>query len=558
MLDLKAPKTQMKQITQEQCLKVLICSFVCFTMLYWNMFIEQKHLVVVSNYNTAAAATENMEKKVNVTHLMYWKNDSLYDDITCKSDMKITSCKYSKIHLLKADKSAGIIEIAIQIYDGYNRKKTNGGDVILMQAKKLPSGGSAPGHVIDHMNGSFYGRVQIHWSGRTKVSVKLVSAKENQCLRFRAMENYGNSVFALKTPYCIHYRFVNQSVHEFTRCAPYSFVYGYKKLCNFTNLNYGFSWFCGKPTKEGLDCNSYNKFQVKRLNLWKIVPHQSKDELIHNPGHCEVRQKLIIFMNKRHKSTPKIPKTVVKCSQRLKQDSWTESTPTGYSIRKNWKFNNCLNNFKFTNKNLRKCLKSKRISFIGDSTLRQYFEVLALAMHISIQSAAFNKSARTEKNSIHLTWRKHEMPFYNRELFEQEKVRSTTFQIDELANDDSLAGNSSIVVVHYGSHLQAFPPSVYRSRIRQLAHSLKRLLKKKPETTILVKGAAPVIQDTHWFDVRISLIFNEILFQEFADLQRQVTYLDVFSIFVANNHQQLHPFGQTLTNQVQQLLAYIC
>ena len=545
------------QLTQEQGLKVLICVFICFMMVYWNFGFQQNGFVIVSGYNKTSVKGV-LKNEVNVTNLMYWSNDSLYDNITCKSDMRITSCKYSKIRLLRANISTGVIEIAIQLYDRFKRKKTYGGDVLLVQAKKLPSGGRAAGHVTDQMNGSYYGRVQVHWSGHTTVSVKLVSAIENQCLRFRAMKKYGNSVFALKTPYCIHYRFKNQYVQELTRCAPYSFVYEYKQLCNFTELNYGFPWFCGKPTEMGLNCNSYNKFQTKLLNLRKIAPHQSKEEIIQIPGHCVFAKKLVVSMNRRNESTSNIPKTVLKCSERPKHESWTESSPTGYSIRKYWKFNNCLNTFRSTNKNLRKCLDDKMMTFLGDSTLRQYFEVLAQTMHIPIQSADFNKSAYSRLNNIYLTWRKHEMPFQNRELFEQEKVRSTTSQIDELANDEYLTGNSLIVVVHYGSHLQAFPPHVYRNRLRLLVSSLKGLLQRKPGTTIFVKGAAPVIADTHWFDPRISLIFNEILFQEFADLYNQVTYLDVFSIFVANNEQNLHPFGQTLVNQVQQLMAYIC
>ena len=67
-----------------------------------------------------------------------------------------------------------------------------------------------------------------------------------------------------------------------------------------------------------------------------------------------------------------------------------------------------------------------------------------------------------------------------------------------------------------------------------------------------------ILDDKKWFDVRIAVIYNEILYEEFADLQDHVVYLDVFSIFVANNMQLLHPTGQAMHNQIQQLLAYLC
>ena len=116
--------------------------------------------------------------------------------------------------------------------------------------------------------------------------MKLASAKETLCLRLKAMKIYENSVYAVKTAYWIHFRCVHCSATEFTRCAPIPFGYGYNSLCNFTSLNGGFSWFCGKPTKKGLTCSSYNKFAMKRYNKNVIVPNQPINEVINVPGHC--------------------------------------------------------------------------------------------------------------------------------------------------------------------------------------------------------------------------------------------------------------------------------
>ena len=127
------------------------------------------------------------------------------------------------------------------------------------------------------------------------------------------------------------------------------------------------------------------------------------------------------------------------------------------------------------------------------------------------------------------------MPLHNNAMFGQDDVMSTAFQIDKLANDGSVHGGDAIVVVHYGAHLQAFPPNVFRNRLRILARALQSLQAKKPSTKIFVRGAAPVIDDIYWLDVKVALLFDEILHQEFAYLQDRVIYLDVFSIMVANN-----------------------
>ena len=505
--------------------------------------------------------TGSASKQVGLTknsyNLMFWRNTSTFDDITCTSDHRITSCKYSKFKVLNVNSTTRAVDVGIYLYDRVKKRKTNGGDVILMWAEKQDSSGYVAGHVTDQMNGSYHGRVILPWSGETRIYVKLVSAKENLCLRFKAMERYGTSVFAGKTPHGIHYRFMNGSIVGFTRCVPHSFVYGYTSICNFTNLNFGYSWFCGKPTTQGLNCISYNQFRMRPYNVSEIDPTHSQSEIIQVPGHCTFKQMLSVVMEGREKAEtiPKLPK----CTEIAKRASWTENhIPSGYAINGTWRSLSCSTTFELTKTDITRCLKGKRLFFIGDSTLEQYFDVLVKHLKIKPKSYQFYKVAASEEYNIHLSCIKHEMPFHKPVLNDQHKVQATDFNIDKLANDTSINGSSLILVIHYGAHLQAYPPNVYRSRIRSLFNALRRLLIAKPEVTVMVKGSAPVILDTHWFDVRISLMFDEILFEEFSTLKDHVVYLDVYSIFVSFGHNALHPSGLTLQNVVHQFMSYIC
>ena len=455
------------------------------------------------------------EKYMSKKQTINWENDSIFDNITCRSDRRITSCIYSKVKLLHINAHTRTIEAGIYLYDGYNNAKSNGGDVILMWAERIPSGGRAPGHVTDHMNGTYSGIVHVHWSGQTKIFVKLASAKENVCLRFKAMKKYGDSVYAVKTPYDIYYRFVHLSSIEYTRCSPQNFVYGYNSLCNFTSLNGGLSWFCGEPTKKGLHCSSFKGFQMKPYVKRKLVPKQPADEVINENGHCVFKEFLHVVIDPDN-GVPSKEKAMnfPKCSERPTKDSWLEQRPTGYIMNQTWIFNNCQRTIEYNSKSLNKCLSGKKITFIGDSTLRQYLETIAGIMKIKINSPdGFSETAYSAKFDIHISWRKHEMPFHNIQLFKQQGVQSSTFQLSKLANARSIYGKNSIVVVHYGSHLQAFPPDVYRSRLQSLTRALKQLLAKKPDTKIFVKGAAPVIatsRSSHVKCIRYSFSFVHI------------------------------------------------
>ena len=522
-----------------------------------NMYMKESTKADPDDISTNAIYVEHQQisEEGGIEHLTFWTNKSAYNNSECISDQRITSCQNSKLQLLNIDNDTRIVHIGINVYNDFNKRKLYGGDVILVWAKRLPSGGNAPGHVTDHMNGTYSGHIYIPWSGPTKIFVKLVSATENRCLRFKAMKKYGNSVFALKTPYGIHYSFTKGSQTTSTRCYPHPSIYGYKEVCNFTKLNFGFSWFCGKPVTKGIDCNNYNKFRMKSYDITRIVPKQPKEELIRVVGHCEFKQSIYLHLD--HMERQKQTNNML-CSKLPKNSTWTRDIPSGYALDGVWHAVNCLNSEKVIKSKYASCLEGKHVFFIGDSTLRQYLEYFAHALGLHVAVDPFSKIAHSYKQDILLSWRKHEMPFHNMQSYKPGAVKSTVFQIDRIVKDASTDDSSIIVVLHYGSHLQAFPPSVYRSRIQNLVIALKRLIAIKPGVIIMVKGAAPIIQDTHWFDVRISLIFNQILFQEFDTLKDHVVYLDVFSIFTAQNYYILHPQGPTMSSQIQQFMSYIC
>ena len=115
---------------------------------------------------------------------------------------------------------------------------------------------------------------------------------------------------------------------------PHNFVYGYKSVCNFTNLNCGHSWFCGKPSTYGLNCSSYDIVTQRSYNVSEIDLTQSADQLIKRPGHCVFKQTSDIVM-KDTKQGQDIPK-LAKCTERPKRASWTENIPSGYSINGTW------------------------------------------------------------------------------------------------------------------------------------------------------------------------------------------------------------------------------
>ncbi|XP_045202402.2 NXPE family member 3-like [Mercenaria mercenaria] len=467
----------------------------------------------------------------------------------------MTSVKFSRLKTIKYDNEGNIV-VAIETYDMKNNSKTVGDDVIVVWASQSDGDGLVSGHVIDHKNGSYTGTVKVFWTGFTKVNVKLASSLENTCLRLKALKKYGNTVFAMQKAWGIRGTFRTNLIREDTVCGTNQKIFGFKDVCNFTSLNGGMSWFCGKPKHTKLPCSSIDSFGTGRIDTSMV----GQSERIQNNGHGIFNQNLLLDIQ-----NYRTGKRNCSCSLRPPLLSWKESEPSGFWLDSHWNFVKCYSSIKHDIAPYRQCLKNKNVVIIGDSTLRQYAAyfiryILGLGPVDMKGSKGPNGQYHGYKlfkgSGINLMYIKHEMPLHNPNL--PAKDISSVPQILRTMEDNDLEDNSLILIINYNSHFSAHPPSKFRERIRYLAIAIESFLSRKPRTKILFKGPHLCINDARWFDPRISLLYKQIVREEFSKLMNNVIYLDVWSISVAHNHEQLHPYGDAFFSQINQLMAYIC
>jgi hypothetical protein len=467
----------------------------------------------------------------------------------------MTSLKFSRVTVIKLD-DEGNITIAIETFDMRNKRKTIGDDVIVVWARQANGDGSVSGHVIDHKNGSYTASVKVYWTGKTKVTLKLASSLENTCLRMKALRKYGNTVFAMQKAWGIRGTFRTNLLKELTACGANKMIFGYEKVCNFTSLNGGMSWYCGKPKHLKIKCSDIESFGTGPIYN-SMVPQKEK---IRNKGHGIFKQALYLEIPTFNKAIRE-----VSCSQRPVSSSWTESGRSGYWLYNRWNFVNCFSNIKHDVPSYVRCLKNKNIVLIGDSTVRQYAEyfiehVLDLG-HVNMKDAIGpNEQYHAKKlftnYGINLMYVKHEMPFHNPN-FPPNGIVSVPQLLHSLENYND-SNNSLILIINYNSHFSAYPPSKFRERIRHLAMAIESFVIRKPNTKIFFKGPHICIDDSRWFDAKISLLFEEIIREEFSKLRHKVIYLDVWSITIAHNSENLHPVGNAFNSQIHQFMSYIC
>jgi hypothetical protein len=178
-----------------------------------------------------------------------WETDALAY-LPIKDRHKAANVTWSVIDIIggKHDYVIGdAISIAITLYTGYGKPKTMGGDYIRVWMREKAKHASSCAHVVDHQNGSYTATLKALWAGTPEIVASLVHPRE----AIRALYSIRKLTPTLR--YIIG-EFKNAGYTENTRCLPMSAIPGYRQVCDVTKRNYGMSWFCGKPSKYGLEC----------------------------------------------------------------------------------------------------------------------------------------------------------------------------------------------------------------------------------------------------------------------------------------------------------------
>ena len=472
----------------------------------------------------------------------------------------ITHIRFSKFEIYEDETNADV-HLVIRTFNAENVMKSRGGDFIVVLANQIGGDGLIAGHVIDYQNGTYTGLLKIPWKGRTHVKVKFGAFHENTCLRMHSIDKFGLSVFSLRRPWGIRGKFVTGNNTVYTACSARSSIYGYKSFCNFTQMNDGESWFCGQPNTNVASCSNLRKFHSGPFS--ETVVALPTGDKIRNPTVQYLKQSAEIYVNR----SPSVSKSIVKCNERTPIDSWKEifQFPSGYWQNNTWNFVNCHSYLHYGISTHRTCIQGKTIFLFGDSTLRQYADyfIFQLAENKPLvnlrrfgDGATYHYRKVFINNNANITYLKHAMPFTNYNV----PVKNITGYASELRKiaESSTPGNRLVIIVGYHAHFQLYPIDVYQERMRNLVSAIKDLLKAKPMVKIFFKGPTFTFDDSHWFDNKITQVYIQMAFEEFNDIQDQVTFLDTWSTSITHETKSIHPSDNAFNAQLQQLFTYLC
>ncbi|XP_072026968.1 LOW QUALITY PROTEIN: NXPE family member 3-like [Amphiura filiformis] len=457
-----------------------------------------------------------------------------------------------------------VIEITIQLRIVDNQTKSHGGDFIWVWVYDATQRASSTADaIIDNHDGTITAKVTLRWTGQTMVGVSLVHSREivSRLRHFRetypARYSYrGNFTGPTQN------KTVQQSCHVSQEMyVPIQERYRNMKFCDYSDPKTGFPWFCVKPQEVG--CEKYIRHYADRgsaigytsadfvknyLRPSSITPlYMSHADFMVEPdfGETNMTSATCLSSNERPLCTSELPS---------RQSQYTP----GFYHQDTWTSHICKNRH-FTSSDVIECLQNQTIHFIGDSTLRQWYEYLARYVLKDVQETIgphekFGPHVAIEKaNNISIYFNFHGYPIALRDI-EVKQIHYVSEQLDSLTNLDN-----TIICLCLWAHFTATNLRYYRDRLQSIKDSIVRLRQRNPNVRVLIKSAntrahPPNFDRSNWYAWEIHKVMKQF-FSGFPG----VTVIDVWDMTIGHRTgYDLHPAIEIISQEMDMFLSFLC
>lgn len=234
------------------------------------------------------------------------------------------------------------------------------------------------------------------------------------------------------------------------------------------------------------------------------------------------------------------------------------SKSTGWIHNGKWESFFCKND-QFNSKKIAKCLRHHIIYFLGDSTIRLWYEIFCKYLGTKdfsppMPNNVWSRSRKgvNKKGNITVYYRSHGPPLRN-----PGPPISRPYITDSLEEIKS-AGRETIIFFSIGFHFEVFDPDVLLKRVRVIKRGLIKLLNKFPKIRVFVKGfhthtETKAVIPSDWLSYR----FDVLLREEFSNFST-VVFLNMWDISSVLKNRLIHPNGKEQLQYSGLFQSYIC
>ncbi|XP_076817776.1 NXPE family member 3-like [Clavelina lepadiformis] len=439
----------------------------------------------------------------------------------------------------KLSYSVGDVFVAhIQARDQLMRNKMFGGDYFRARFIRTRFGEAVDGipcAIYDHANGTYTVKAPLLMSGDFTLEVKLLLSVEG-------IDRWINFTEAPTIKRSYHHTLLKSNKKVVCGFHLDKFIeYNAKDLCDYSNPRTEEPWFCVRPP-SGV-CHPIVEHFVKVFRLDKLFLETSTTfgkfgEITGSGLKIEVT-----------------PKKEFSAFGHYGTEYRGTVLPSGYFQNGRWESLQQTLPIESVASS-RDCFSNKIVFFLGDSTIRQFFEAAVNTFkltHRGLQSGIDRQAphiAESKENNITIYYRTHGMPL---ELTGLASTRPYVSDIIESLDFLQIGGPDVYLVLNVGVHMIHYHAFDYLHRLMGIKKAIVDHLKIHPETRFIIRGMN-VVECTHeWALFRFETIMREV----FKDLKDTVV-LNLWDLTTIIPLADYHPKNVALDEEVRLLFSYVC
>ena len=213
--------------------------------------------------STTESASLPIDDEVRIVSRKILQSNSIYRQFNdFNSILDIASPEYSSIKVYEASqefKVGDVIKVHIHLRDWHDKATETGGDMLRIWMSDRASLSNSSGYVIDHGTGNYTGILRAVFPGKPEIKVSIAQTKEHVGIYCDYLEKEG-------IWYYMKANYKNRDDDSAYCSTIPKFTWG-EDTCNFTDRNYGMSWYCGKPRESDLACDDWVSYSAGKTNI---------------------------------------------------------------------------------------------------------------------------------------------------------------------------------------------------------------------------------------------------------------------------------------------------
>ncbi|XP_045159628.2 NXPE family member 3-like [Mercenaria mercenaria] len=522
----------------------------------------RRYLYCTGNRNGSLTNTDNHQIIYTQLNEVISEKEALQHK-PCQDQSLAANARLSRLYYLdspyKEYEIGDKIYVIATLFDSYGGRKLSGGDHLRARIWNQNLNASAPGVVYDHNNGSYTLIFEALWSGKSRISATISYTRE----AITAFYRMTSEVVSLRN---IFAKYKVNNYDEDSLChADLNHLLAhtnYKDACNFTSLNSGMPWYCGKPQNPQLRCSDWKFLKSDRPKIPSTISKCEK-ELLQHSSHQVIKTVLKVFVKGQKKNNrrtilqyyqPSIP-----CSKYNTTSLWYRKHTTGFFFKRRWHLTLC-QGFKGTT--FQECVRNKRLYLVGDSTTRQWYSNICerynctySAERTKFEGSEMLSIRKVESHNITVINALHCQPVHIGNYFRNPKhsLISIPKRLESISSNED-----AIFLFHIFAHMSTLHHENFRNKMRLIRVSIEKLLERNNKVKIFIKMPHTYTEDKGGINDFFGYVFSRIIFETFNGLYKKVIILNNRDATNSVASVPLHPDNFIVSAMVDQMLSFVC